>query len=121
MKTPREILLREHRGASPKLDAIRAEVLAGINQPQPPRTALWRDWLWPCPRVWAGLAAVWLVILLMNLAAGNVPSHRATAPLAFSRQQLLEAKRQQQMLAKLIFPRETAENVAAPAVPSVLQ
>jgi hypothetical protein len=29
----------------------------------------WRELFWPCPQAWAGLAAVWLVVLLFNLAS----------------------------------------------------
>lgn len=28
----------------------------------------WRELLWPCPQAWAGLAAVWVVILGLNWA-----------------------------------------------------
>jgi hypothetical protein len=30
----------------------------------------WRDWLWPSPVAWAGLAAAWVAIIALNLAAG---------------------------------------------------
>jgi hypothetical protein len=103
MRTPREILLRQHQAASPKLDVIRAEG---------------RAWLWPCPRAWTGLAAAWLVILGMNLAAGKGPSRPASARLAVSRQELLELRRQQRMLARLIAPGETAEMEPPKPVPS---
>jgi hypothetical protein len=29
-------------------------------------TSWWRELLWPCPQAWAGLAAVWVVILGLN-------------------------------------------------------
>jgi hypothetical protein len=29
--------------------------------------AWWREWLWPCPEAWAGLAALWLAILGLNV------------------------------------------------------
>ena len=107
MKTPREILLRKHQAVSPKLDAIRARVVAEIARPPAPETMSWRQWLWPCPRAWAGLAAAWLVILGMNLAVGKNPSRPATATLAGSRQELFELRQQQEMLTELIFSAET--------------
>lgn len=75
MKTPREILLTRHQAAEPKLDAVRARVVAALaphpSQPQP----FAGRWLVACqeffriPRgAWAGLAAVWLVILGLNVA-----------------------------------------------------
>ena len=86
MKTPREILLDRHRNAESKLDAIRREVIAECsqiaptveNQPSPPAygfsslaSKLWRELILPCRRIWAGMAAVWMVILGLHLAAGS--------------------------------------------------
>ncbi len=108
MKTPREILMQQHQAASLKLDAVRAKVVAGIAPPPALGSTSWREWLWPCPRAWTALAAAWLVILGMNLAAGKSPFHPARATVSISRQELIEWKQQQQMLAKLISPVETA-------------
>lgn len=33
------------------------------------KQAWWREWLWPCPQAWAGLAAVWMIILGLNAIA----------------------------------------------------
>lgn len=77
MKTPREILLKQHQAARPELDRLRAEVLRNElgrkGQPDAdPRgwTAfpflLWRELVLPSRRVWTGLAAVWLLILAAN-------------------------------------------------------
>ena len=30
-------------------------------------TSWWREWLWPCPQAWAGLAAVWMILLGLRL------------------------------------------------------
>ncbi len=92
----------------------KAHIVAAV-QSQP---ACWREWLWPCPRAWAGLAAAWLVILGMNLAAGKSPSRPGAATLVFSRQELLELRQQQQMLVKLISPGETAETEPPRQVPA---
>jgi len=118
MKTPREILLQQHQAASPKLDAIRVGVVAGISRPPASTTNFWKACLWPCPQAWAGLAAAWVVILGMNLAAGKNPSRSAAAMLALSRQEMLELRQQQQILAKLIFPGETAETEPPKPVPA---
>jgi len=29
----------------------------------------WRALFWPCPQMWAGLAAAWLLVLVLNLAS----------------------------------------------------
>jgi hypothetical protein len=62
--------------------------------------------LWPRPIAWAGLAAVWLVILGLNAAAPEAPSHtaRRTAPL--SPQAFVALQEQERLLAELIGPRE---------------
>jgi len=42
MKTPREILFQRHQDATPKLDAVRRTVLAGLNH-QDTKTRSWTD------------------------------------------------------------------------------
>ncbi|MHB1305584.1 MAG: anti-sigma factor family protein [Limisphaerales bacterium] len=39
----------------------------------------WRAWLWPSPQFYAGLAAVWAVMLTFHWLTLNEPSHRARA------------------------------------------
>jgi hypothetical protein len=84
MKTPREILLARHRAAEPKLDAIRREVVnaaADVNRRKSPvreltfATALakairllYLELVWPSRRIWAGLAAVWILIFAVNFS-----------------------------------------------------
>jgi len=109
MKTPREILLQQHQAAAPKLDVIRAGVVAGLARPPARETASWREWLWPCPRAWTGLAAAWLVILGLNLATGKSPAQTGDAIAPCSNEALLEIRQQQQMLAKLISPPAAVE------------
>ncbi|HEY3863411.1 MAG TPA: hypothetical protein VGO59_16150 [Verrucomicrobiae bacterium] len=67
MKTPREVLFQRHRAVEAKLDAISR----AAARPSPRAVNFLRDfWLevfWTPRRIWAGLAAVWLVILAANL------------------------------------------------------
>ena len=116
MKTPREILLSQHQAARPKLDAIRDGVIERIASRAATETFSWREFLWPSPRAWAALAAGWVVILGMNLAAGNYPHRPAVAALAGSRPEPRELRQQQQMLTRLIAPEETAEAVKPSSV-----
>ncbi len=83
----------------------RARILAA-SQPQPSR---WREWFWPCPQAWVGLAAVWIVIFGLNVITGNGLGQAAQATPALSRAALLEFRQQQAVLAELIFPTESPE------------
>jgi len=65
--------------------------------------------LWPCPQAWAGLAAVWLVILGASFATREAPamtSRQITPPSPQVRELL---KQQEQLLAELVGPLEKPE------------
>jgi hypothetical protein len=63
-----------------------AESAAGSSAPVCTVNAApwWRAWLWPCPQAWAGVAAAWCVILVLNLGAarteGKLAGHDAPPP-----------------------------------------
>jgi hypothetical protein len=118
MKTPREILFEHHRHATPRLDALRREVLAAHTVPAnanalpPTRLVLiqqvfskvWLELIWPSRRAWAGLVALWLGILAANLqlkaTLPSAPTARA-APAADVVQAFAEQRR---VLAELLPP-----------------
>ena len=62
--------------------------------------------LWPHPTAWAGLAAIWILILAMDFSA------RGTAPVVAEKtappspEAIVELKQQRRLLAELIGPRE---------------
>lgn len=107
MKTPRDLLLARHRAAEPKLDVLRERVLGSAldSRPSPFATLLtvcWRELFWPCRRAWLGLAAAWVVILLLNFASAETPRTGAVTATA-DVQDLMQAWRQkQQLLAELM-------------------
>jgi hypothetical protein len=83
MKTPRELLLARHRAAEPHLDTIRQVVVDGLrNQDTKTQnradglvswllrcsTPLWRELILPSRRIWSGLAAIWLLLLVVNVS-----------------------------------------------------
>jgi hypothetical protein len=81
MKTPREILLARHQAVTPKLDALREQVvhtagkssvrfgwLAGWAMLLRGLELGWREVIFPSRRIWAGLAAVWVGLLVFNLS-----------------------------------------------------
>jgi len=69
-----------------------------IVTPQP--TSWWRALLWPCPQAWAGLAAMWGVILVLHVASRdpvqitttskNVPAQELLIALGEHRRLLVE-------------------------------
>ena len=75
--------------------------------------------LWPHPKAWAGLAAVWILVFGLNLAtrepagAGFAQQSAPTSP------QTRELLRQQvRLLAELVGPNGTSEhNLSKPAAP----
>jgi len=83
MKTPRELLFTKHRAAEPHLDTIRQAVMDELrhhdakSQTWPTyfvswllrcSTPLWRELILPSRRIWTGLAAVWLLLLIINVS-----------------------------------------------------
>ena len=99
MKTPREILFARHQAAAPKLDAIRREVVARIVPRCNRREAVRKftfaatvamfnrdsgsELIWPCRRIWAGLAAVWILIFAFNFSQRDpAEMHGAKIPAA---------------------------------------
>lgn len=119
MKTPRQILFQKHAASVPKLDRLRAEVL----QQQGPRAVapsrfraenfaalavekLWAELIWPYRRVWAGLAAVWIVLLAVQFGTHQNPE---TTPRVTSAAELAAALEQRrQLLAELFRPTPVA-------------
>jgi hypothetical protein len=108
MKTPRDIIFARHQAASPKLDAIRRSVVDELNNQGTKEQSfpaflvslflrcsnkLWQELILPSRRTWAGLAGVWLVLLVINLAqrepvtAGKTTS--APTMMSFREQQRL--------------------------------
>jgi hypothetical protein len=85
MKTPREILLRQHQAASPKLDAIRAEVVGGIAPAAAPETLSWRDMARSLRWHLAAWSAAWVVVMILNIdhspsTVAMIPRDKIPAP-----------------------------------------
>lgn len=110
MKTPRELLLKRHQAASPKLDALRQSTVAAVYDRRPLlRKALvstillniWRELIMPSRRIWAALAAVWILILAANLGVRD-HSQTALAKTVPSQEIVLAFQQQQALLTQLI-------------------
>jgi hypothetical protein len=120
MKTPREILFDQHKNAAPKLDAIRHEVVAGLNHKDTKAQSgaanfvswclggsnkLWRELIWPCRRIWTGLAVVWLLILAVNFSLRD-NSQTIAMKSSPSPEMILTFRQQERLLAELIGQNE---------------
>jgi hypothetical protein len=82
----------------------RAQILRAAQTPRagPAPVPWWQEWLWPYPRAWAGLAAIWAMTLALNFASGE-PTPLACKT-SSSPETLIALREQQQTLAKLIAP-----------------
>ena len=65
--------------------------------------------LWPHPRAWAGLAAVWILIFCMDFSARDKMPVMAEKSAPPSPEMVAELKQQQRMLAELIGASQTRE------------
>jgi len=86
MKSVRELLFARHAGAQPKLDGVRANALAALAASRPrcanaSAAPWWERLLGPNPLAWAGLAAVWIVLIALNRGfSGPAGGARAESP-----------------------------------------
>ena len=117
MKTPREILLARHRAMEPKLDAVRQAAVAVIRNQQTANDrarvqasfsiadtifrALWRELVLPCRQVWKGLAGVWCLLFILNVAQRHESGPQVVA-VGPSAPLLLAYYQQEKMLNKLL-------------------
>jgi hypothetical protein len=56
--------------------------------------------LWPSPTAWAGLAAIWIIILGVNFDSRN-RNHQVTAKIPMAREMIADLKEQEQVLKEL--------------------
>lgn len=119
MKTPREILFARHESATPKLDAIRREVVRELNNQATQKQSFsanfvssllgcsnifWRELIFPCRRIWSGLAAVWLVLFLVNLSQRDDVSSVTGKPVR-SAEVMMSVQAQQRWMNELLADR----------------
>ena len=65
--------------------------------------------LWPHPRAWAGLAAVWILIFAVDFSIRDKTPLVAEKSAPPSPQVIAELRQQQRMLAELIGARDTSD------------
>ena len=114
MKTPREVLLKQHRSVEPKLDRMWTSNLSPElrSEGTPARKnvffavgwTLWRELIWPSRRIWAGLACAWVVIVALNLASFGPAPQIASKAEPRSRDEMQALIEQRHMLAQMLDP-----------------
>ena len=65
--------------------------------------------LWPHPKAWAGLAAVWIFIGALNFSARDTSPRLAEKSAPPSAEVIVELKKQQRLLAELVGSYETVD------------
>jgi len=120
MKTPREILLAQHRAVELKLNIIRreaVEVSSDVNRRKQPvreltfaatlantiRLSFW-ELIWPCRRTWAALAAVWIALFIFNVSQRDKAELAARKLPPPSPEAIMAWRQQERLLAELIGP-----------------
>ena len=120
MKTPREVLFERHWAARSKLDAIRQKIVAELNNKETKEqnypkglvswflgcsSTLWLELIFPSRRIWAGLAAIWVLLLVVNLSQrDHVETSMAKA--STPAEMAASFQQEQELLAQLIGPSE---------------
>jgi hypothetical protein len=109
----------------------RAEILAAAREEQAIRhssSAIRRSWLstlnsqlstilWPHPKAWAGLAAVWVCIFVLNFSIRDKAPAVVEKSAPPSPEVIVELRRQQRMLAELIGANQAREAEPARFLP----
>jgi hypothetical protein len=130
MKTPRDILFARHQAAAPKLDAIRQEVVQELNNQETKEQSflayfvsslfggsnkLWQELIWPCRRIWTGLAAVWILIFIVNFSQrdGSQAMMAKSAPTA---EMMMTFRDQQKLLNELLADRSSPLDAERPRI-----
>jgi hypothetical protein len=121
MKTPRDILFARHQAAAPKLNASRCEVVDKLNNKETKEQSfsvffvssllscsnkLWLELIWPCRRIWAGLAAVWILIFAVNFSQRDPAEMMARKSPPPSPEMILAFRQQEMLLTELIGQNE---------------
>ncbi len=114
-QTPRQIPAEWRQGI------LRAAQLAGPrsstldSRPAP----WWREWFWPCPQAWAGLAVVWVVILALNCGANGPQNKPSRQTAAVPKESTMTLAERRELLNELLANDGRLGPLAEPTKPAV--
>ncbi len=98
---------------APWRDQILAAAKCGAVAPHASRVtrhaSWWRELFWPAPQAWAGLAAVWLAILTVNIVSRDASTAAAIRVVPPSPQMRQMLQQQEQLLAELVDEARTGD------------
>jgi hypothetical protein len=130
MKTPRDILFARHQSAAPKLDVIRQEIVRELNNKETKEQSwpacfvswlldcsnkLWLELVWPCRRIWAGLATVWILICIINVSQRDV-SQTATVKSPPAAGVMMTFREQEKLLNEIFADRSFSADAERPRI-----
>jgi hypothetical protein len=128
MKTSRDILFARHQAAAPKLDAIRRSVVDELNNQTTKEQSFfavfvssflccsnkfWLELVWPCRRIWTGLATVWLLLFIVNFSQRDNASSVTGQPVR-SGGIIMSAQAQQRWMNELFADRSSPPEAERP-------
>jgi hypothetical protein len=76
------------------------------NQKSKIKNTWWSVLLWPSPKAWAGLAAVWLAIFVFNLSSRDTSATLTAQSVPPSPELIMALREQRRTMARLIEPFE---------------
>jgi len=77
---------------------------------------LWlNDLLWPCPQAWAGLAAIWIVILGLNIVATDSPTVVMSGTTSSAADSMIAMEEKRRLLAELLTVSTEPVEIPRPA------
>ncbi len=69
-----------------------AQAQAEAARPVTSQTPWWREWFWPNPQAWLGVAAAWVVIFLLQLTSPDTATSRKPVQVNWQSMALLQQK-----------------------------
>ena len=84
------------------LGAARCESGPRCSTFKPRQVPGWRELFWPCPQAWAGLAAAWLLVFVLNMAAREPAQIARTSKAVLMPDMLMALQERRRLLVELI-------------------